>query len=317
MLLDTKSMHLPVMVKEVIKYLDLKPGTKIIDCNIGEGGHSKEIIKRIGRGGRLLGIDRDREAIASARKNLSKFESQIKFVNGSFDSLSEIALSNDFTDVSGILFDLGLSSRQIETPGRGFSWRRDETLDMRMDQTKGLTAAELLQAASKEDLINILRDYGEIKFAPRLASRIVKEREQGRLETTGQLAALVSELSPAVKRKRRLHSATKVFQALRIAVNDEIKQLTETLPQALSLLRPGGRIVIISFHSLEDRIAKKWLKQESKDCICNKEVPVCRCLHKSQIKILTKHPITPSESEIKNNPRSRSAKLRAGEKISN
>ncbi|MFC1721891.1 16S rRNA (cytosine(1402)-N(4))-methyltransferase RsmH [Patescibacteria group bacterium] len=308
-------MHVPVMVKEVLEYLSLKPGAKVIDCNIGEGGHAIEIIKNIGLSGRLLGIDRDTEAINSAGDNLTSVRSQVTLVHDEFINLSEIGLANDFTDVSGILFDLGLSGRQIETPGRGFSWRRDEPLDMRMDQSQGLTAAELIQASSEEDLIKVFREYGEVQFASRLVKEMVKRRGKQRIVTTKDLAKLATEVAPQRTGNYRIHPATTVFQALRIAVNAELKQLSDALPQALSLLKSGGRIVIISFHSLEDRIVKNWLRQEAKDCICPNEIPVCRCEHQAQLKILTKHPVIPSVDDLKENPRARSAKLRAGEKI--
>jgi len=308
-------MHVPVLAKEVISYLSLQPGSKVIDCNVGSGGHAKKILSKLGLSGRLLGIDRDASAIKVARKTLHDYAGQVTLVQDSFAHLSDIALAKDFTDVRGILFDLGLSSLQLDTPGRGFSWRRSEPLDMRMDITQGLTAAELIRDSSEEDLARIFQEYGEVTFAKRLAQAIVRERKQKHLNTTVDLAELVSSVAPGRERSNNRHPATKVFQALRIAVNDELNQLRNALPQALNLLRPGGRLVVISFHSLEDRIVKNFLRDESRDCICETELPVCRCRHRAQVEILTKKPVTPTADEVRINPRSRSAKLRAAAKI--
>jgi 16S rRNA (cytosine1402-N4)-methyltransferase len=308
-------MHIPVLINEVISYLALQPGAKIIDCNIGAGGHAKKIIAKLGLSGRLLGIDRDAAALKSARDHLAAELPQVKLVNDSFQNLSDIALANDFTEVNGIIFDLGLSSMQLDSPGRGFSWRRDELLDMRMDKSQGLTAAELIASSSADDLVQIFSDYGEVRFSKSLAAKIVQSRETNPITTTGALEKIVLAVAPPNRNRSRLHPATQVFQALRIAVNDELNQLRKTLPQALNLLRPGGRLLVISFHSLEDRIVKNFFREESKDCICEVALPVCRCEHTATLKILTKKPVTPSVAEVRANPRARSAKLRVAEKI--
>jgi len=292
----------------------LQPGAKVIDCNVGSGGHAKKILTKLGLSGRLLGIDRDAMAIKTAAKQLSRYQKQLDLVQANFDNLSEIALAHDFTDVNGILFDLGLSSMQLDAEGRGFSWRRDEPLDMRMDQGQGLSAAELIKDSSENDLVKIFSEYGEVRFAKSLARAIVAARQTHRLDSTQQLADLIADVAPS-RSRGRVNPATQAFQALRIAVNDELNQLKRALPQALHLLKPGGRLVVISFHSLEDRIVKNFFRQESKDCVCSDELPVCRCDHRQQLKILNKKPVIPKESEIKINPRSRSAKLRVAEKL--
>jgi len=307
-------MHVPVLLNEVIEYLSLQPGAKVIDCNVGSGGHAKKILTKLGLSGRLLGIDRDAMAIKTAAKQLSRYQKQLDLVQANFDNLSEIALAHDFTDVNGILFDLGLSSMQLDAEGRGFSWRRDEPLDMRMDQGQGLSAAELIKDSSENDLVKIFSEYGEVRFAKSLARAIVAARQTHRLDSTQQLADLIADVAPS-RSRGRVNPATQAFQALRIAVNDELNQLKRALPQALHLLKPGGRLVVISFHSLEDRIVKNFFRQESKDCVCSDELPVCRCDHRQQLKILNKKPVIPKESEIKINPRSRSAKLRVAEKL--
>lgn len=308
-------MHIPVLVNEVISYLALQPGDKIIDCNVGAGGHAKKIIAKLGLSGRFLGIDRDAAALKIACDHLAPQLTRVKLVKDTFVNLSDVALANDFTEVDGILFDLGLSSMQLDSPGRGFSWRRDEPLDMRMDKSQGLTAAELIASSSEEDLVNIFSGYGEVRFAKSLANKIIAGRDKKPITTTGALEKIVWEVAPIRRGRSRIHPATQVFQALRIAVNDELKQLRKTLPQAVHLLRPGGRLLVISFHSLEDRIVKNFFRQESKDCICDPTLPVCRCQHQTTLKILTKKPVIPTASEIRANPRARSAKLRVAEKI--
>ncbi len=308
------SQHIPVLLREAIAFLDLTGGERIIDANVGLGGHAQVVLEKIGKHGQFLGIDRDAEALREARQNLSAYGEQVTLVHDTFSHLSEIALSHNFGDVDGILFDLGLSSWQLGSYKRGFSFQRDELLDMRMDQSRGLTAAELLHASTESELVRIFREFGEEPFARQIAGAIVFREKKERLNRTGELVEVIMSAVPKKFHHGRIHPATRVFQALRIAVNDELNELKKVLPQALTILRPKGRLVVISFHSLEDRIVKDFFKQESKDCICPPELPVCRCNHRARLTILTKKPITPTQEELSNNPRARSAKLRAVQK---
>jgi len=254
--------------------------------------------------GELLGIDADPTAIALARQQLTEFRKRVILVQGNFAGLEEIALEHGFGPVDGILLDLGLSSMQLEAAGRGFSFQLDGPLDMRFALSQMTTAAELVNTLSVEELAGILSKYGEEPQARRIARAIVAERP---INTTGELAALVERI---VGRRRRIHPATRTFQALRIAVNDELECLTEALPQALRLLAPGGHLVITSFHSLEDRLIKEFLRSEARDCLCPPEAPICTCGHRAALGIVTRKPIRPSPDEVTANPRSRSAKLR-------
>ncbi len=302
-------------MREAIAFLDLSGGERIIDANLGLGGHAAVILEKIGKHGQLLGIDRDAQVLEAAKQNLAAHLDRVTLVHNTFSQLSEIALSHSFSEVDGILFDLGLSSWQLEQEGRGFSFRRDEALDMRMDQSQGLTAAELLHASTESDLQKIFRDFGEEPFARPIAAEIARQEKVKRINRTGELVKVILSAVPPKFHHGRVHPATRVFQALRIAVNDELNELKKVLPQALTVLKHKGRLVVISFHSLEDRIVKEFFKQESKDCICPPELPVCRCHHRAALTILTKKPITPTEEELNNNQRARSAKLRAAQKI--
>lgn len=307
--------HIPVLMREAIAFLDLSGGERIIDANVGLGGHARVILEKIGKHGQLLGIDRDAQVLAAASQNLAAQKDRVTLVHDTFSHLSEIALSHNFSEVDGILFDLGLSSWQLEKEGRGFSFQKDEELDMRMDQSQGLTAAELLHASTERDLQRIFQDFGEEPFARQIAAAIAKREKEARINRTGDLVKIVLSTVPQKFHHGRIHPATRVFQALRIAVNDELNELSKVLPQALTVLKPRGRLVMISFHSLEDRLVKDFFKQESKDCICPPELPVCRCHHRARLVILTKKPITPTDEELNSNPRARSAKLRAAQKI--
>ncbi len=254
--------------------------------------------------GKLLGIDADPMAVTLAGEQLAEFEPRVTLVQGSFADLEEIALGYSFCPVDGILLDLGFSSMQLEAGGRGFSFQLDGPLDMRFDPSRETTAADLVNTSSVEELAHILSRYGEEPQARRIARAIVAERH---IHTTRELAALVEK---AVGRRRRLHPATQCFQALRMAVNEELECLAEALPQALRLLRPGGRLAIISFHSLEDRLVKEFFRNEARDCQCPPEAPICTCGHRATLGIATKKPIRPSAEEVDANPRSRSARLR-------
>jgi 16S rRNA (cytosine1402-N4)-methyltransferase len=254
--------------------------------------------------GELLGIDADPLAVALAGERLAEFGERATLVQGNFADLEEIALEHGFCPVDGILLDLGLSSLQLEAAGRGFSFQLDGPLDMRFDPIQTTTATDLVNSLSTQELADILSRYGEEPQARRIARAIVTERP---IHTTGELAALVER---TVGRRRRIHPATRTFQALRIAVNGELECLAEALPQALRVLVPGGRLVIISFHSLEDRLVKQFFRNEARDCLCPPEAPVCTCGHRASLGIVTKKPIRPSAEEVATNPRSRSAKLR-------
>jgi len=296
--------HVPVLLDEVVNWLRPRSGGRYIDATVGGGGHAIGILKASSPEGKLLGIDSDPEAIALARKNLAGYGARATLVKGNFADLEKIAARFGFFPADGVLFDLGLSSIQLSSPERGFSFRLNGPLDMRFDPEAPKTASYFVNEITVDELAEILYRYGEEKQAKRIASAIVKNRP---ISTTRQLAEVVEKV---VGHRRRTHPATKTFMALRIAVNDELKALSEALPQALNILAPGGRLAVISYHSLEDRIVKGFFRRESKDCICPPEALICTCNHKATLKILTPKPIRPSAEEVAKNPRSRSAKLR-------
>ena len=307
MMRGDKLSHIPVLYQEVLDGLRIKPGGRYLDGTVGGGGHARGILVASAPDGDFLGIDADPMAVALAGERLAEFGERVALVQGNFADLEEIALEHGFCPVDGILLDLGLSSLQLEAEGRGFSFQLDGPLDMRFDPSQATTAADLVNGLSMEELADILFRYGEEPRSRRVARSIVAGRP---INTTGELAALVCAVAPAIGRRRRLHPATRTFQALRMAVNEEQECLAEALPQALRLLAPGGRLVVISFHSLEDRLAKQFFRNEARDCLCPPEVPVCTCGHRAALGIVTKKPIRPSDEEVAANPRSRSAKLR-------
>ncbi|EKD49487.1 MAG: hypothetical protein ACD_63C00125G0005 [uncultured bacterium] len=308
-------MHISVLSNEALKYLKLSSNDNVIDCTVGSGGHAIMMLEAISPEGKLLGIDRDEKALELSRVNLKKFENRTILIHGRFGDLDELVLKNNFKKISGILLDIGMSSMQLGETGRGFSFKKAEYLDMRMDQSGGLTAADIVNSSSKVDLEKIFREYGEESFSKKIARAIVERREKQNVETTNELADLVCEVVPRGFHAGKIHPATKVFQALRIAVNDELNELKKVLPKALTLLDRGGRMVVISFHSIEDRIVKDFFKLEKKNCICPDVLPICRCNHRSRVRIITRKPVVPAPDEIVKNPRSRSAKLRCVEKI--
>lgn len=313
--------HVPVLLNEVIEYLDPKPNENFIDATLGDGGHAKEILKRAAPGGKLLGIDRDINSIQSAKENLKEFGERVIFAQGNFSDLKNIIIDTPgFGKVSGILADLGLSSAQIESSGRGFSFDSDEPLIM--SQTWPMaegqkTAMEIVNNYREEDLSKIFHEYGEERLARAIAQRIVKARKEKSITTARELAdiAFGAYKKFSAGKKWNIHPATRIFMALRIAVNNEMENLESFLPQAVESLSDKGRIVVISFHSLEDRIVKNFFRRESRNCICSPEEMECVCAHIKTLKIITKKPITASLDEINSNPRSRSAKLRVAEKI--
>ncbi|MBI4289580.1 MAG: 16S rRNA (cytosine(1402)-N(4))-methyltransferase RsmH [Chloroflexi bacterium] len=299
--------HTPVLGEEVVQYLRVIPGGRYIDCTLGSGGHALSILRRSSPGGQLLGIDADPEAIELARAALP---GGVTLVNANFAQLEIIASIHDFKPVDGILFDLGLSSMQLSESGRGFSFSHDAPLDMRFSPDQKLTAADIVNTYSESDLARLLFQYGEEPSSRRIARLIVRRRP---IQTTQQLANLVREA--VARRLGRIHPATRTFQALRIAVNQELDNLSAALRQTVGLLRTGGRLVVISYHSLEDRPVKQFLAQESRGCLCPPGRVVCVCGHSPTLKLITKKVVRPSEAEIARNPRGRSARLRAAERI--
>lgn len=314
--------HVPVLLKEVLQYLDPKSGENFIDATVGDGGHAKEILKRTAPDGKLLGIDKDINSIKIAEKNLAEFKDRVFIVHGNFLDIKKIAADNpQIGKLNGILADLGLSSRQIEESGRGFSFRRDEPLIMSMvwplEEGRKI-ALQIVNEASARELEKIFREYGEERLARPIAERIVRVREKKRIERTLELADIaVSAYKKFFGDKTwHVHPATKIFMALRIAVNEELSDLENFLPDALSVLAEKGKLGIISFHSLEDRIVKNFFRRESHGCLCDKDRMECVCDHARSLKIITKRPVSASADEMKKNPRSGSAKLRVAEKIS-
>lgn len=301
--------HIPVLYKEVLAGLQARPGGRYIDATLGAGGHAAGILEASAPDGRLLGLDADPDAVAYARERLQVFGDRAVLWAGNFRHLSTVAHALDFGQVQGILMDLGLSSRQLEDATRGFSFNQEGPLDMRMDPRQGQAAADLLNTLPEQELADLLWRYGEERHSRRIARAIVAARPVAR---TDELAELVAR---TVGRRERIHPATRTFQALRIAVNEELEALEEALPQARDLLRPGGRLAVIAFHSLEDRIVKQFFRKEARDCLCPPEVPVCSCGHRATLKEVTRKPIRPSGEEVARNPRSRSARLRLAERL--
>ena len=304
--------HVPVLADEVVAGLRVKPGGSYIDATVGAGGHASEILTLLAPDGQLLGLDRDPAALEVAAARLTGFEGRSRLVQASFARLYEVAKAHSFVPVDGILFDLGLSSLQLGDPERGFSFILDGPLDMRFDPASGgPTAADLVNTLSEEALADILYRYGEETQSRRIAAAIVEARP---IETTRDLTEALE--STVGRRRGRLHPATLAFQALRIAVNEELAALQAALPQAVRVLAPAGRLAVIAFHSLEDRIIKRFMRQESRDCICPRELPVCTCDHQASLRLITRKPIRPTEEEMAENPRSRSARLRIAERRS-
>lgn len=304
------SAHIPVLREETMRALAVQPGGRYIDCTLGGGGHAASILERSSPGGQLLGIDTDPEAIKAASARLKDYGRLILLVNDNFANLESICLKYDFQPVHGILFDLGLSSLQLDDAGRGFSFQRDGPLDMRLSPHQEVTAADVINNYSESELAHIIRTYGEEVRARKIARRIVQGRP---IKTTLELVQVIEQACGS--RRDGIHPATKTFQALRIVVNRELENLESALKQAINLLGFGGRLVVISYHSLEDRIVKQLMQKESRHCICPPGLPKCVCGHVACLKLVTKKVLTPSPQEMKINPRSRSAKLRAAERI--
>lgn len=291
------------------------PGDIYVDCTLGGAGHALEIVKRIVPRGLLVGIDRDSDALARAREVLREYLENVIFVQDNFANLKRILSRHSVSSVNGILLDLGVSSYQLDVPERGFTYREDAPLDMRMDPRQTTTAGDLVNKLSAEELSRILWEYGEERWAAKIARRIVEARKDGAIKTTGELVEIIKEAIPAPARRSGPHPARRSFQALRIAVNDELGSLKQVLEDAIGLLAPGGKVCVISYHSLEDRIVKNVYREFSKSCECPPDLPVCVCNRQAKVKVLTRKPVEPGESEISRNPRSRSAKLRVAMKL--
>jgi 16S rRNA (cytosine1402-N4)-methyltransferase len=320
-----QTQHVPVMLAEVLKYLQPEPGGHYVDGTIGGGGHTAAILAQSAPDGRVLGIDTDPQALVRAGERLADEvrQGRLLLIQGNYSEIARLVARADFAPVHGIVLDLGFSSDQMEDPGRGFSFSADGPLDMRLDQSRGVSAADLVNTASEGELADIFWRYGEENRARQIAWRIIRAREKGAITRTTQLAQLAAAGVPY--KPGMIHPATRVFQALRIAVNAELQHLEEVLPQLLEVLlagretaasgERGGRMVIISFHSLEDRLVKGFMRREASDCICPPGVPVCVCNHRARLRLLTPKPVTPTSQEIAANPRARSAKLRAAETL--
>ncbi|HYL40519.1 MAG TPA: 16S rRNA (cytosine(1402)-N(4))-methyltransferase RsmH [Candidatus Binatus sp.] len=309
--------HVPVMADEVVIMLEPRPSRSYIDATIGGGGHAERILAASEPDGRLLGLDADGAAIARARDRLEpRYGDRLRLRQANFRDLAMVAPTEGFRAVDGCLFDLGLSSDQLEDPGRGFSFRTAGRLDMRFDPARGVPAADLLATLTVDDLAGLLRRYGEEPFAGRIARAIVEARRVTPIETATDLADLVARVAPGrAPGRRRVHPATRVFQALRIAVNEELEALQAGLAAALELLRPGGRLLVLSYHSLEDRIVKRFLQAERRGCTCPPEAPVCVCGRQPRLRLVVPKGLVPGEAELARNPRARSARLRAAERL--
>ncbi len=303
--------HLSVLAAEVLELLQPTPGGLYLDGTIGGGGHARLILEASGPDGRLVGLDRDPAALRRAAEVLAPYGDRVILEHANFAEAGDVLERLGLGPVDGILFDLGVSSHQLDEATRGFSFRSDAPLDMRMDTTTGTTAAEILATVDSEELARIFRDYGEERWAGRIARKIVKVRATRPIERTLELADLVRDTVPGGHVPARIHPATRIFQALRIAVNGELEHVAEGVSRAIGLLKPGGRLAVISFHSLEDRIVKHLFLDEAKDCICPPRLPVCNCGHIPRVETLTRKGVRSGPEEIETNPRARSAVLRA------
>ncbi len=307
--------HKPVLLTEVLENLEIREDGLYVDGTLGGGGHSEEIAKRLGENGKLYCIDRDPDALQAAGKRLERFGEKVVLIRGNYSDVKEALRSRTDRDADGILLDLGVSSFQLDTPLRGFTYRDEEApLDMRMDPSQSLTAEEVVNTYSFEELRDILRDYGEERFAPSIAREIVKAREEAPIRTAGQLVELIREAMPEKELRKKGHPAKQAFQALRIEVNGELDGLERFLDDVMDILAPGGKLLIITFHSLEDRIVKKKMKEWENPCTCPKSFPVCVCGKKSLGKMRPSKPIIAGNEELSLNLRSKSAKLRVFKK---
>jgi 16S rRNA (cytosine1402-N4)-methyltransferase len=304
--------HVPVLLDEVVAGLQPRPGGRFVDCTIGLGGHAAAILERISPSGRLLGIDADPNAIKISKDRFSNYGEAVTLVNDNFVNIDAICKEYLFHPVDGILFDLGVSSPQLDTAERGFSFHLDAPLDMRFSPEQGLTASDIVNRFSEQELAKLIERYGEERHSRRIARYIAQNRP---ITTTAELAQLVEQASVASSRRSRIHPATRTFMALRIAVNSELQNLELALKQTPDLLRPGGRLTVISYHSLEDRIVKQFMRYAASSCVCPPGTIICRCGHVPTLKLISRKVIKPASLEIESNPRSRSARLRIAERL--
>jgi 16S rRNA (cytosine1402-N4)-methyltransferase len=306
--------HQSVLLSETIENLRIKPDGIYVDGTIGGGGHALEVLKQLSRKGRLIGIDQDEDAIAAATDRLMDYKERVTILRGDYRDMVPMLNAEGITSVDGILLDLGVSSWQLDEASRGFTYRSDAPLDMRMDRRQALSAYQVVNTYSKEELYHVIRDYGEEKFAENIAKHICIEREKQPVETTGELAAIIKASIPAKMRSGGGHPAKKTFQAIRIEVNRELEVLEESLDGMIDLLNNEGRLCVITFHSLEDRIVKNNFRKNEHPCICPPQFPVCVCGRKSKGIVVTRKPIVPTKGEMEDNPRSKSSKLRVFER---
>lgn len=306
--------HVSVLLEECIENLNINPDGIYVDCTMGGAGHSREIAKRLSENGRLYCFDQDQNAVKAASERLKEFSNRVEIIHSNFKNIAEELKKRGVEYVNGVLADLGVSSHQLDEAQRGFSYMNDAPLDMRMDNRVSISAWDIVNTYSKEELYRIIKDYGEENWAKRIAEFIVEKREEKKIDTTFELVEVIKNAIPKRARIDGPHPAKRTFQAIRIEVNDELRVIEDLIDEASSILKPKGRICIITFHSLEDRIVKNKFKFLSLNCICPPELPFCSCDKKSELKIITRKPILPNTEEIKENPRSRSAKLRVAEK---
>ena len=307
--------HKPVLLDECLDALAIRPDGIYLDGTLGRAGHSLEIVRRLTEGGRLIGVDRDETALAAAEERLAEFRERVTLVHSNFSCIHEILDSLGLDKIDGMLFDLGVSSPQLDDAERGFSYMNDAPLDMRMDRTAALTARDVVNTWPYEELRRILFEYGEERYAPVIAKHIVREREISPIETTGQLTDIIKRAMPPAALREKQHPAKRSFQAIRIAVNGELDELEPMMEAAADRLNPGGRLAVISFHSLEDRIIKKAMQRLATGCTCPPEFPVCVCGKQPKMKLVTRKPVVSTAAELEYNPRARSAKLRVAEKV--
>lgn len=308
--------HKSVLLDETIAYLNIKPDGIYVDGTLGGAGHAYEIAGRLSEKGRLIGIDQDADAIAAATKRLEEYKDKVTIIRSNYCNMKQALAEAGVEKVDGILLDLGVSSFQLDTPERGFTYREEDApLDMRMDQRQKLTAEDIVNEYSEKELFRIIRDYGEDRFAKNIARHIVQERQKKRISTAGELNEIIRRAIPMKVQMTGGHPAKRTYQAIRIELNHELDVLKDTLDDMIELLHPGGRLCIITFHSLEDRIVKVNFKKNENPCTCPKDFPVCICGQVSKGKVITRKPVLPTESEMEENSRSKSAKLRVFEKI--
>ena len=307
--------HKSVLLQECIDALNIRPDGIYLDGTLGGAGHSSQIARRLTEGGRLIGVDRDRTALAAAKERLAPYADRVTLVHSNFAEIDAILDSLGIPAVDGMLFDLGVSSPQLDDASRGFSYMADAPLDMRMDKDDALTAGEVVNTWPQGELRRILYEYGEERYAPQIAAAICRAREKAPIETTLELVDIIRSAMPAQALREKQHPAKRSFQAIRIAVNDELGAVSRMMQAAVGRLNPGGRLAVITFHSLEDRIVKSEMQQAARGCTCPPEFPVCVCGKKPLVKLVTRKPIVSGPAELEENPRARSAKLRVAEKL--